>query len=152
MKQVVQQMLVALFLLLSGMGCLALGLYWTIMGQAASSWEQVNGVLISWRRTSSSPKGMGSRTSIQKYSYSYGGQTYEGNKVAFGTADEGKVAQIVHNTTDQLVVWVDPKNPARSVLVPGIMFGAWGFLALGTFLTFVAFLVGCSPSPSSQRA
>lgn len=77
------------------------------------------------------------------YSFEVDGKPFEGHRIAVGDVakdnfDEARQVANRYVTGNSVTVHVHPEDPSRSVLEPGITFGAVGPLIIGTVLCFIA--------------
>lgn len=138
-------MLVALPFLFLGSGLLLLGCYWAVLGKRATSWERVQGTVLAMKEIHGRIKGQSSSGLSVTYAYEYHGKSYEGNRLGFGVSGSDQLQRIQYGSGHgNVLVWVDPEKPNRSVLVPGVMSGAKVFITLGGVLaSFIVYLL-CS--------
>lgn len=121
-----------------GLSLLGLGLYWIILGHQARSWTEVQGLIQTSQASNSRIKGQGVSGIRISYRYEFSGRQYEGGRVSFGGIDKNQVEKIRYvSGGDRVLVYVDPKEPERSVLVPGVMLGAQALLIFGGFILVV---------------
>ena len=129
------------FLLGSALFCL--GCYWAILGKHATSWEQVPGTVIGMKESSSRIKGHSVSRVTVTYAYEFRGKSYEGDRLGFGGSGSDELPKIQYGSGGrEVLVWVDPEKPDRSVLVAGVMSGAIVFITLGSLvLGFMVFVL-----------
>ena len=136
-------MLCLLPFLVIGNAFLSVGSYWAVLGHRAASWERGYGSLISLEEINSHIKGQSVSGFSVTYAYEYHGKKYEGNRVCFGGSGLDQFSSIQYVSGGrELIVWIDPEKPDRSVLVPGVMYGAKVWITLGGLVDgFIIFMI-----------
>lgn len=127
-----------------GFGVLGFGLRSVVMSYAARTWPTVWGRVESCELTSSSDSDGTTYRAVARYSYTVGGVSYEGSRIAFGySGSSGDAAhrEIVGRLSSAKAVRVryDPKKPSRAVLSCGLNRSILFTLIFGvTWLFFVS--------------
>lgn len=110
---------------LIGFGVLGYGLYSAWRSTQAAAWPTTPGTITSLELKESFDADGSSYGVRVQYAYTLDGEAYEGNRVAFGYADDdrrGYHAELHRRMKEAKVVNVryDPANPARSCLSFGV--------------------------------
>lgn len=121
--------------------------YSILRGQKSRGWPNVSGSILSSRiSVHESTDDDGSTTTnygvALLYRYSVGGQEYQGTRRTFtdvNTSSRARAEKILatYPQGGSVTVYYDPQKPSTSVLVPGVSWISYLFLALGlAFLLF----------------
>jgi ABC-type glycerol-3-phosphate transport system permease component len=121
--------------------------------EASQSWPGVQGMVTkTWiqKNETTDSEGLTSTTFQPRVSYEYsvGGQSYSGDRLAFGAgkaygrynkAEEVLASYPVNNS---VMVYYDPQNPAEATLLQQAQ-GGLGMIIAGAILVIIPILVGC---------
>ena len=136
--------------LMAGIAMLAFGFRSLQAARASSSWPTAEGTVTS-SKVESSRSRSGSRNSTTyharvKYTYSVGGQSHKGDRVAFGdygssisSHARGIVAR--YPVGIKVDVFHAPAAPGQSVLEPGVKGQAFILPGIGTIFTIVGLVM-----------
>lgn len=130
------------FFLVPGILMLSVGLFWAWQGMQAKEWHKVPGVIQNIEEKSSSSRG-GIVTGVRvRYSYEYSGAVYEASRICFGMTNIKVLEEFEYlSATNQVSVWVNPKEPDQSVLIPGINSSAIFLIVFGSLVSSFALFV-----------
>jgi len=106
-------------------------------------WVQVNATLTRGGYETHSGDDSDTYEAFGDYTYSFGGARYTGNRVSLSSGgdnigsyqqDMGRRLQSTARAGGSLVVFVDPANPGRSIIDPGLRWGLIGFKSIFLFV------------------
>lgn len=136
----------------SGIICLTVAAYQIWMGHLSNQWQEVRGVIQENKSSShedipSSIRGYGigntpSYAFSVRYDYVFNGSRFTGSRIHYGMRNLNKKAELLaylaeFNVGHEVVVFIDPQKPARSVLVPGVSAASIGLFSLGLAITII---------------
>jgi hypothetical protein len=104
----------------------------------ALHWQRVPGDLVS---VASHVPGEGPDYMTVQYRYDFGGRPYQGDRICFGAASEGSEKLGRVTTGQKITVFVNPRNPQESVLLPGVGRIAATSLGIGGALVVIGLVV-----------
>jgi Protein of unknown function (DUF3592) len=132
-KMLIASVFLGFFLIVSSI-VLAFGIKFWISGRDSQYWQQTNGQLLRLDFLGSTGKG---NRIIADYKYEVYGINYQNDRIRFGGASgDEKELQGLQNG-DIVKIYFNPKNPAESVLIPGVSSGVRALTFFGVFLLTV---------------
>ncbi len=116
--------------LLIGLAFVAIGAWLMYSDYVASTWNPVEGRIISSAVATISPEGVYGRTTYQadiQYGYSVGGKEYTGSCCQEVSTNAGDAGEMVnkHSPNDTAQIMVDPNDPNQSKLTDDIQPSNW---------------------------
>jgi Protein of unknown function (DUF3592) len=131
---------------LFGLFAFAYGAHEFVLGFQSRNWQRVEGFITLAEMTTQHDQEHGDTHGANvSYEYRVGGSNYTGTRFCFGdyASSDGEHAAAIlarYQAGAKATVFYDENKPERAVLEPGIHFGAWLGLGIGTlFLAFATY-------------